>query len=98
MAVLEYFVVEAKGPRAKLSTGASKGDKMTDRWVENNLQAMTKSKKHKHKHKNKNKLGQDLLDAIEDGEPLTTKLVIEAEVGNNGVIVGKFKPLPKERK
>ncbi|MCU8056478.1 hypothetical protein L5L78_09700 [Shewanella sp. SM34] len=92
--VLEYFVVEAKGPGAKLQPTKNKGFQMDNRWVENNLQAMTKSKKYQHK----NKLGQDLLDAIEDGEPPTTKLVIEAEVGNNGVIVGKSKPLPKERK
>jgi gas vesicle protein len=88
--VLEYFIVEAKGPGAKLSTGSAKGDQMTDPWIKANLKQMKNSKK----YPDRNQLGQDLLDAIEDQEPDIKKLVIEAVEENNKVVGAKLQPLP----
>ncbi|MCS6180326.1 hypothetical protein G3456_17470 [Shewanella baltica] len=88
--MLEYFVVEAKGPGAKLQPTKNKGLQMSNEWVEKNLLAMKKSKKHQHK----NKLGQDLLDAKDLRIPVN-KIVVEA-VEKNGILVGgKSQPLPK---
>ncbi|WP_216712735.1 hypothetical protein [Pseudoalteromonas sp. TB64] len=92
--VIEYFVVEAKGPDAKLLTGANKGDQMTNIWVANSLKSMKNSKK----HKEKNQLGEDILDAIENKKPKVTKLVIEAVEVDGAITGGKFQPLPKEKK
>ncbi|MCS6123671.1 hypothetical protein G3469_12055 [Shewanella baltica] len=89
--MLEYFVVEAKGPGAKLSTGASKGDQMTDRWVKNNLQAMEESKNNEHKKE----LGSALL-KTKRKKIKVTKLVIEAVEVDGTIIGGKIQPLPLE--
>ncbi|WP_244958547.1 RHS repeat-associated core domain-containing protein [Pseudoalteromonas fuliginea] len=88
--VIEYFVVEAKGPGAKLLTGANKGDQMTDPWVKNSLKSMKKSEK----YKEKNKLGKDILKAIKNDDPKVTKLVIEAKEVEGKIIGGKLQPLP----
>lgn len=88
--VIEYFVVEAKGPGAKLLTGANKGDQMTDEWIESSLESMKNSKK----YKEKNQLGEDILDAIENEDPKVTKLVIEANEVNGKIVGGKLQPLP----
>ena len=90
--VIEYFVVEAKGPGAKLTTGAKKGDQMTERWVDNSLQSMKNSKK----YNDKNKLGKNILKAIKLKRPKVTKLVIEAEEVNGEVLGGTIQPLPEE--
>ncbi|WP_259395928.1 MULTISPECIES: hypothetical protein [unclassified Pseudoalteromonas] len=92
--VIEYFVVEAKGPGAKLLTGAKKGDQMTDPWVKKSLESMENSKK----YKEKNQLGEDILDAIENEEPKVTKLVIEAVEVDGNITGGKLQTLPKEKK
>ena len=81
--VLEYFIVEAKGPGAKLQETKTKGMQMSDRWVKSNINSMTNSRK----YPDRNQLGQELLDAIEDQEPEIKKLVIEA-IENNGKVVG----------
>ncbi|WP_231621093.1 contractile injection system protein, VgrG/Pvc8 family [Pseudoalteromonas sp. NZS71] len=88
--VLEYFIVEAKGPGAKLTKGAKKGDQMTDKWIDNTLASMKKSKK----YQAQNQLGENLFDAIEDGDPKISKLVIEAVEDNGKIIGGKLQPLP----
>ena len=88
--VLEYFIVEAKGPGAKLQKTKTRGMQMDDEWIENNLNRMKKSKK----YPDRNQLGQDLLDAIEDQEPDINKLVIEAIEENGNVVGGKLQPLP----
>ena len=92
--VIEYFVVEAKGPGAKLLTGAKKGDQMTNKWVKNSLKSMSKSKK----YEGKNKLGKDLLKAIKLKKPKVTKLVIEAEEVDGRIVGGVSQSLPKEKK
>ncbi|WP_299010705.1 hypothetical protein [uncultured Shewanella sp.] len=89
--VLEYFVVEAKGPGAKLQRTQTKGMQMSNEWIEKNLTAMKKSKK----YPEKNQLGSDLLDAIEDGDPKMTKMVIEAVETDGVVSSGKLQPLLK---
>ena len=88
--VLEYFIVEAKGPGAKLTKGAKKGDQMTEGWINNTIKNMEKSKK----YQSQNKLGEDLFDAIEDGDPKISKLIIEAVEDNGKIIGGKLQPLP----
>ncbi|MBH0063067.1 hypothetical protein I6E85_18215 [Pseudoalteromonas sp. NZS71] len=88
--MLEYFIVEAKGPGAKLTKGAKKGDQMTDKWIDNTLASMKKSKK----YQAQNQLGENLFDAIEDGDPKISKLVIEAVEDNGKIIGGKLQPLP----
>ncbi|WNO60350.1 hypothetical protein [Rheinheimera sp. MMS21-TC3] len=88
--VLEYFIVEAKGPGAKLQKTSTKGVQMSDRWIESNMNSMKNSKK----YPERNQLGQDLLDAIEDQEPVIRKLVIEAVEQNSNMIGAKLQPLP----
>jgi hypothetical protein len=39
-----YVIVEAKGPGAKLSEGAKKGDQMSTEWVRNTLEELSHSK------------------------------------------------------
>lgn len=92
--VIEYFVVEAKGPGAKLLTGAKKGEQMTDLWVKKSLESTENSEK----YKEKNQLGEDILDAIENEELKVTKLVIEAVEVDGNITGGKLQPLPKEKK
>ena len=87
-------IVEAKGPGAKLLTGATKGDQMTNKWVKNSLKSMSKSKK----YEGKNKLGKDLLKAIKLKKPKVTKLVIEAEEVDGRIVGGVSQSLPKEKK
>lgn len=89
--VLEYFVVEAKGPGAKLQKTKTKGTQMSSRWVKNNLESMKESKK----YKEKNQLGKDILRAIKNEDPKVTKLVIEAVEDNGNVVGGKLQSLPK---
>ncbi len=88
--MIEYFVVEAKGPGAKLMTGAKKGNQMTDPWIKKSLESMKKSKK----YKEKNKLGKDILRAMKNDTPKITKLVIEAKEVEGNIIGGKIQPLP----
>ncbi|MBB1403296.1 hypothetical protein H5117_16545 [Pseudoalteromonas sp. SG45-1] len=92
--MIEYFIVEAKGPGAKLLTGANKGDQMTDEWIESSLMSMKNSKK----YEEKNQLGEDILDAIEDKKPKVTKLVIEAVEVDGEITGGKLQPLPKKKR
>ena len=89
--VLEYFVVEAKGPGAKLQETSTKGMQMSNKWVKSNLNTMKKSQK----YPQKNQLGSDLLDAIEDGDPKITKMVIEAVESDGVVTSGRLQPLLK---
>jgi len=95
--VIEYFIVEAKGPGAKLQKTKTKGPQMSDEWIDSSLKSMKKSKMKKSKKDNsKNKLGKDILKAIKLKKPKVTKLVIEAEEVNGEVIGGTIQPLPKE--
>ncbi|OQK49255.1 hypothetical protein XM76_c20778 [Vibrio vulnificus] len=88
--VLEYFIVEAKGPGAKLQKTSKGFTQMDDEWIEMNLNRMKNSKK----YPERNQLGDDLLDAIEDKNPKVNKLVIEAIEDNGTVVGGKLQPLP----
>ncbi|HFQ4837045.1 hypothetical protein [Vibrio vulnificus] len=90
--VLEYFIVEAKGPGAKLQETKTNGMQMSDGWIENNLKRMKNSKK----YPERNQLGKDILKAIERDTPKINKLVIEAIENNGKVIGGKPQPLPIE--
>lgn len=90
--VLEYFIVEAKGPGAKLQETKTKGMQMSNKWIENNLNRMKKSKK----YPERNQLGKDMLKAIERDYPQINKLVIEAIEDKGKVVGGKLQPLPKE--
>ncbi|MBH9740752.1 hypothetical protein CJ419_13615 [Vibrio navarrensis] len=90
--VLEYFIVEAKGPGAKLQETKTKGMQMSNKWIENNLNRMKKSKK----YPERNQLGKDLLKSIKFKKPKMNKLVIEAIEDNGKVTGGKLQPLPKE--
>ncbi|HBC3535488.1 hypothetical protein M2G69_19225 [Vibrio vulnificus] len=89
--VLEYFIVEAKGPGAKLQETQTNGMQMSDKWIKNNLNRMKNSKK----YPERNQLGDDLLDA-EKNYIEVNKLVIEAVEENGKVTGGKLQPLPKE--
>ncbi|QDO86518.1 hypothetical protein FM037_03300 [Shewanella psychropiezotolerans] len=89
--MLEYFVVEAKGPGAKLQKTSSKGWQMSNRWIESNLNTMEKSKKYPHK----NQLGSDLIDAIENDDPKISKMVIEAVETDGVVTSGRLQPILK---
>ena len=80
--VLKYFIVEAKGPGAKLGKTSKGFTQMDDDWIEMNLERMKKSKK----YPERNQLGQDLLDAKINRTKIN-KLVIEA-VEENGKIIG----------
>ncbi len=90
--VLEYFIVEAKGPGAKLQETQTNGMQMSDKWIKNNLNRMKNSKK----YPERNQLGKDILKAIERDTPKINKLVIEAIEDNGKVIGGKPQPLPIE--
>ncbi|MBE4586369.1 hypothetical protein BOO29_15675 [Vibrio navarrensis] len=90
--VLEYFIVEAKGPGAKLQETKTKGMQMSNKWIENNLNRMKQSKK----YPERNQLGKDLLKSIKFKKPKMNKLVIEAIEDNGKVTGGKLQPLPKE--
>ncbi|EPF2931253.1 hypothetical protein ACSL9C_004209, partial [Vibrio navarrensis] len=89
---LEYFIVEAKGPGAKLQETKTKGMQMSNKWIENNLNRMKQSKK----YPERNQLGKDLLKSIKFKKPKMNKLVIEAIEDNGKVTGGKLQPLPKE--
>ncbi len=89
--ISEYFIVEAKGPGAKLSKGADKGDQMTNKWINNSLKEMDKSK-----IAGRAELSEELFDAIERGDPKVNKLVIEAINDNGQITGGILKPLPVE--
>ncbi|QBG37697.1 hypothetical protein EMK97_03820 [Litorilituus sediminis] len=88
--VLEYFIVEAKGPGAKLGKTSKGFTQMDDDWIEMNLNRMKNSKK----YPDRNQLGQDLLKAIKREQPKTNKLIIEAIEDNGSVIGGKLQELP----
>ncbi|MFH4666535.1 hypothetical protein WMQ48_17675 [Vibrio cidicii] len=90
--VLEYFIVEAKGPGAKLQETKTKGMQMSNKWIENNLNRMKNSKK----YPERNQLGEDLLNA-KFNRVKTNKLVIEAIDENGNIIGGKLQPLPITR-
>ncbi|HFQ5326546.1 TPA: hypothetical protein ACGUOR_002483 [Vibrio vulnificus] len=87
--VLEYFIVEAKGPGAKLQKTSKDLIQMEDKWIEMNLKRMKNSKK----YPERNQLGEDLLNAEDLDIPLN-KLVIEAVENNGQVVGGKLQPLP----
>ena len=87
--VLEYFIVEAKGPGAKLTDTSTKGFQMTDRWIGKTLENMESSKK----YPQQNQLGRDILDADDLDIPIR-KLVIEAIEENGAIVGGKLQPLP----
>ncbi|MBB1482148.1 hypothetical protein H5186_22290 [Pseudoalteromonas sp. SG41-2] len=87
--VLEYFIVEAKGPGAELTKGAKKGDQMTTKWIKNTIKSMRKSKK----YPAQNTLGNDLFNANDLDIPLN-KIVIEAVEKGGQVVEGKLQPLP----
>ncbi len=89
--MLEYFIVEATGPGAKLQETQTNGMQMSDKWIKNNLNRMKNSKK----YPERNQLGDDLLDA-EKNYIEVNKLVIEAVEENGKVTGGKLQPLPKE--
>lgn len=72
--IVEYTVVEAKGPGAKLATGAKKGDQMSAEWTRNTAQEMAQSANPETK-----KLGQDLLKALDSGEPPVRGKVLQAD-------------------
>ena len=42
--VIEYFIVEAKGPGAKLSKKAKKGRQMSVKWIRKTIESMRKAK------------------------------------------------------
>lgn len=90
--VLEYFIVEAKGPGAKLQKNTKGFTQMDDRWIKMNLNRMKNSKK----YPERNQLGLDLLNA-KSNRIKTNKLVIEAIEENGSVIGGKLQPLPNSR-
>ncbi|EHA1124187.1 hypothetical protein FG475_03520 [Vibrio navarrensis] len=90
--VLEYFIVEAKGPGAKLQKTTKGFTQMDDRWIKMNLNRMKNSKK----YPERNQLGKDLLKSIKFKKPKMNKLVIEAIEDNGKVTGGKLQPLPKE--
>jgi len=77
--IVEYIIVEAKGPGAKLSTGAKKGDQMSKEWILNTAEEMSDKGQ---------ELGEKILDAIEDGPPpkITAK-GYEAVVDESGNIL-----------
>ena len=87
--VLEYFIVEAKGPGAQLTKGAKKGEQMTDSWIKNTIERMGSSKK----YPERNQLGQDLLKADDLDIPVN-KLVIEAIEESGNVVGAKLQSLP----
>ena len=87
--VLEYFIVEAKGPGAKLQNTKNRGMQMSDQWITANLKRMKNSKK----YPEKNQLGQDLLNADDLDIPVN-KLVIEAIEDNGKLLGAKLQPLP----
>ncbi|MBE4618803.1 hypothetical protein BOO23_08290 [Vibrio navarrensis] len=90
--MLEYFIVEAKGPGAKLQKTTKGFTQMDDDWLEMNLNRMKNSKK----YPERNQLGLDLLNA-KSNRIKTNKLVIEAIEENGSVIGGKLQPLPNSR-
>ncbi|XXT18670.1 RHS repeat-associated core domain-containing protein [Sorangium sp. So ce429] len=75
-AVEEIVIVEAKGPGASLSKGAKKGDQMDKKWVKNTATKMTNSKDPETR-----KLGRDILDALENGDPKVTGKVTQSVEG-----------------
>ncbi|KFK51673.1 hypothetical protein JS87_05485 [Vibrio vulnificus] len=87
--MLEYFIVEAKGPGAKLQKTSKDLIQMEDKWIEMNLKRMKNSKK----YPERNQLGEDLLNAEDLDIPLN-KLVIEAVENNGQVVGGKLQLLP----
>ncbi|POC00695.1 hypothetical protein CRN48_16380 [Vibrio vulnificus] len=87
--MLEYFIVEAKGPGAKLQETQTKGMQMSNEWIESNLNRMKNTKK----YPERNQLGEDLLNAEDLDIPLN-KLVIEAVENKGQVVGGKLQPLP----
>lgn len=70
--VSEYIVVEAKGPGAKL--GDAKGGQMTDEWVTRTAQELARSADPLER-----RLGQSILQALEDGAPPVTGRLVEAD-------------------
>ncbi|MGH1485268.1 MAG: hypothetical protein ACRBCI_03540 [Cellvibrionaceae bacterium] len=81
--VSEYMIVEAKGPGAKLSTNANKGKQMSQEWVENTAEQMSRSS-----NTSASQLGNDVMDAIDLGPPpKVTGIGLEA-IEQNGSITG----------
>ena len=62
--IVEYLIVEAKGPNATLSTESAKGAQMTKEWVKNSALELAASDDPYAK-----RLGQNVYDAIMDGPP-----------------------------
>ncbi|MBB1482157.1 hypothetical protein H5186_22335 [Pseudoalteromonas sp. SG41-2] len=87
--VLEYFIVEAKGPGAKLGKTSKGFTQMDDDWIKMNLKRMKNSKK----YPERNQLGQNLLEADDLDIPVN-KLVIEAVEESGNVVDAKLQPLP----
>lgn len=73
---VETMIVEAKGPRATLSTDAAKGPQMSQEWVENSVSDMLKSD-----DPDTRALGKRLQDALDTGDPPLTGKVIQAVEG-----------------
>ena len=79
----EYIIVEAKGPGAKLGTGANKGDQMSKKWFKNTTKSMSDSA-----NTETASLGKSIQDAIDFGPPpKVSGLGLEA-VESNGVVTG----------
>jgi hypothetical protein len=77
----EYIIVEAKGPGAKLSTGAKKGPQMSKKWVNNTVDDMARDG---------DQLGLDLQNAMNTGKPKVSGMALEA----TGPDTAKSIPVP----
>lgn len=67
--IVEYIIVEAKGPGASLGMTKGKGKQMSDEWVSRTVEDLA----------DEGQLGRDMLKALEDGKPPVTGRVVEAD-------------------